>query len=47
MVDTGEGFEGSVMSMIWTPSPSKAVTRAYVDELIVTVVVPAGLSSPV
>ena len=28
-------------------SGSKAVTRAYVDELSVTVVVPAGLSSPV
>ena len=47
MTDTGEGFEGSVMSIIWTPSPLKAVTRAYVDELIVTVVMPNGLSSPV
>ena len=39
---TGLGLKGSVMSTIWTPSSSYAATRAYVEEPIVTVVMPFG-----
>ena len=37
MVDAGAGLYGSVMSIIWTPLSQTDATRAYVDELIVTV----------
>ena len=33
---------GTVMSIIWTPSPLMAVTMAKVDESIVTVVTACG-----
>ena len=39
---TGLGLKGSVMSTIWTPSSLLAAARAYVEEPIVTVVMPFG-----
>ena len=40
----GVGFSGSVMLIIWTPSSRAEVTRAYVEESIVIVVMPPGES---
>ena len=45
--DTGAGLYGSVMSIIWTPSPLMAVAMAKVDESIVTVVTACGWNSSV
>ena len=35
---TGDGLDGVVMLIIWTPWSADAETRAYVEESIVTVV---------
>ena len=42
---TAVGETGSVISIIWMPLSSEAVTRAYVDKPILTVVTPRGPSS--
>ena len=47
MADAGVGFEGSVMSMIWTPLSSKAATSAKIDVPIVAMVTSSGSSSSV
>ena len=43
--EVGAGRAGSVMSIIWTPSSSYAVTSAYVLEPIVAMAMPSAPSS--
>ena len=40
--DVASGFSGSVMSIIWTALSLSAMTKAYVEEPIVIVVMPQG-----